>query len=237
MPQDIIIAPATPPGVAALALVRVSGAGTRALLARHVRRLPAPRSATHVRFCAADGALVDDVVLTLWQAPASYTGEDLAEISCHGNPLIVENILRALTVGGARLAGPGEFSRRAFLTGKLDLAQAEGLIDLIHARSERALRAARALQAGKLGALLLTERENLLQVLAHLEAYIDFPDEDIAPDVGENFRAQITRTRATVRSLLASAREGQLLRQGLTVAISGAPNAGKSSLLNALLER
>ncbi|MDR0532851.1 MAG: tRNA uridine-5-carboxymethylaminomethyl(34) synthesis GTPase MnmE [Verrucomicrobiales bacterium] len=237
MSSDTIIALSTPPGVSALALIRISGPQAHELAGRHFGKAPAPRMATHGNLRDTDGKILDDVVLTSWSAPASFTGEHMVEISCHGNMLIVENILQSLIASGARLAEPGEFSRRAFLNGKMDLSQAEGIIDLIHARSERALRAARALQEGKLGRMMLVERENLLQVLSHLEAYIDFPDEDISPDVGESFRSKITQTQKNIRLLLASAREGAMLRQGLNVVISGAPNAGKSSLLNVLLER
>ncbi|NJK92416.1 MAG: tRNA uridine-5-carboxymethylaminomethyl(34) synthesis GTPase MnmE [Blastochloris sp.] len=234
--EDTIIALATPPGSSALALLRLSGPLSHVIVSELAGRSLNSGPAHYVKL-RHEQEILDDVILTLWSRPRSFTGEDVAEISCHGNMLIVQTLIQAATQRGARPARPGEFSQRAFLNGKMDLTQAESVIDLIHARSERALRAARAMQEGLLGQQLETARETLLQMLSHLEAYIDFPEEDISPDVGQNFITQMEATRQLLSRLLLGAREGRLLREGVSVALIGQPNAGKSSLMNALLER
>ncbi|MFH1067105.1 MAG: tRNA uridine-5-carboxymethylaminomethyl(34) synthesis GTPase MnmE [bacterium] len=237
MNSDVIIALSTPPGSAALALLRVSGKECHNI-ARRLARLKEEdlpiRHVTHCRLFDGD-EMLDDVVLSLWQAPSSYTGEDMAEICCHGNMLIVERIIQAWIKEGARMARPGEFTERAFLNGKIDLTQAEAVMDLIQAKSERALRAAQRIQEGALGKVIMAQRESLLQLLAHLEAYIDFPEEDIQPETGEMFLQKITSLQQNVAALIGTADEGRKLREGMRVALVGAPNAGKSTLLNALL--
>jgi tRNA modification GTPase len=239
MSSDTIVALATPPGTAALAVIRLSGPRAHAIaaaLAGRTAALPIQR-AIHATLRDTSGAVLDDVVLTAWQAPRSYTGEDVVEFSCHGNPLIVEAILSACLAHGARSAGPGEFTQRAFLNERIDLTQAEAVMDLIHASSARALQAARRLQSGALGRAVTRLREELLQTLAHLEAYIDFPEEDISPDTGHAITRRIDHLQEGIQALLATAPEGRRLREGYTVVLTGAPNAGKSSLLNALLQR
>lgn len=235
--MDTIAALATPPGAAALALLRLSGPRAHAIAAALSGRTLAIQHATHATLRDPSGAVLDDAVLTAWKGPRSYTGEDVVEIACHGNMRIVESLLAACTALGARPARPGEFTQRAFLNDRIDLTQAEAVMDLIHATSERALQAARRLQSGALGREVGRLREDLLQTLAHLEAYIDFPDEDIDPDTGQTFTRRIAALQAAIRALLATAPEGRRLREGFTVVLAGAPNAGKSSLLNALLKR
>ncbi|PTY01514.1 tRNA uridine-5-carboxymethylaminomethyl(34) synthesis GTPase MnmE [Verrucomicrobia bacterium LW23] len=263
---DTIVALATPPGVSALAVIRISGPDAARLLgvltsqatavnpvlsvsadteeaaapsaaesgAAPVRK---PWPAQRVRHVTLrhKGRLLDDVVAVMWLRPHSPTGEDVAEISCHGNPLIIKNIVTALLELGARAAEPGEFTQRAFLNGRMDLTQAEAVLDLIHAGTERALTGARAMKEGRLGRRMQEMRTALIDLLAHLEAYIDFPEEDIAPDTGDHFFSRIALARSEIRSLLATAPLGRVLREGALIAIVGAPNAGKSSLLNALL--
>lgn len=229
--DEPIIALATPPGTSALATIRLSGKDCHLAIQKLSDKLPPLRRASHCHLTH-NGTHLDDVVITLWKTPHSYTGEDMAEISCHGNPLIIDRIIRATDF---RMAQPGEFTQRAFLNGKLDLTQAEAVLDIIHARSERSLAAAQRIKKGHLGQQLLLHRETLLQTLSHLEAYIDFPDEDIEPDTGQHLRDQIQTLHTAITSLLRTAEEGRRLREGVEVVLAGAPNAGKSSLLNALL--
>lgn len=235
MSSDTIVALATPPGPSALALIRLSGPEAVSIIGKHFSKTLRPRIAHYGWFLEGERR-IDDVVVSFFQGKASYSGEDLVEISSHGNMLIVDLILNALCRQGARLAAPGEFTQRAFLNGKMDLAQAEAVMDLIHARSERSLEAARRLKDGVLSRKVLAMQEELLNLLANLEAYIDFPDEDISPDVGANFLARIESLTGQADLLLATTQQGKMLREGLTLALVGKPNAGKSSLLNALLE-
>jgi tRNA modification GTPase len=233
---DTIIALATPPGRSALALIRLTGPASCSIAASLAGR-PLPfRRPIHTPL-SYGGSVMDDVVMTCWQGPNSYTGEDTVEISCHGNPLIVDAIIQACCHRGARLARGGEFTERAFLNERIDLTQAEAVMDLIQATSERALRAARVLQEGNLGNVVRNMIEALLQLLAHLEAYIDFPEEDIDPETGSAFQNRIDDLIAQLDKLLETAPEGRHLREGFQVVLCGAPNAGKSSLLNALLHR
>lgn len=234
-PQTIV-ALATPPGIAALAIIRLSGAGSRfitdQLLAEKIAWLP---GRVFYRTLWHEGKILDDVVLTHWQAPRSFTGEDTVEISCHGNPRIIEAIVRACLELGARAARPGEYTQRAFLNDKLSLTQAEGLLDLLYAPTERALASARAMKEGRLGHALEAQRAELIDLLSHLEASLDFAEEGIEPRVGPEFFQRVTRVRDVFARLLRTAPLGRLLQEGALVVLLGEPNVGKSSLLNALL--
>jgi tRNA modification GTPase len=238
--HDTIIALSTPPGVSALAVIRLSGPDvisyTNALLESPRDWQPQRAVFVHLREGSGkDSRLLDEAVATYWKGPHSFTGEDTMEISCHGNPLIAQNILQAYIRLGARPAEPGEFTQRAFLNGRLDLTQAEAVLDIVHASTQRALSGAQAMKEGRLAEKLNQLRQQLIDLLAHLEAYIDFPDEDIQPDTGAAFLNRVEAMRKEVQTLLSTAPLGRILREGIATAIVGAPNVGKSSLLNALL--
>ena len=234
-----IAAVSTPPGEGAIAIVRLSGPQAIAVADKIFRGKQRPSEvATNVQQFGEiiDGdRVLDQVMLTVHRAPASYTGEDVVEISCHGGVLVTARVWEACLQAGARAARPGEFTERAFLHGKMDLTQAEAVIDLIRAQTDLALRSAAEQLEGRLGEKITHLRENLVSLIAHLEAYIDFPDEDIEPDVGENFLARLDQIRAQMDALLATADQGRIFREGVRVVIYGATNAGKSSLLNRLL--
>lgn len=238
---ETIAAAATPAGESALAIIRASGplAPTlaAAVLGRKQNDVPPPRQATFGRYHAQAGESLDQIVLTFYAGPASSTGEDLVEIACHGNPLIVRRILEDLFARGCHPAQPGEFTRTAFVNGKLDLSQAEAVADLIRARSDGALRVAQRQLDGDLSRKVQEFSETLLQIQAEVEAYIDFPEEDLPTEDPNGPKAKLAQLEKAVEKLLATARYGTLLREGASAVIAGAPNAGKSSLLNALLGR
>ena len=238
--SDTIAAVSTPPGEGAIALVRVSGANAIQIADKIFRGKELPsRFASHVQHLgeifSADDQLIDQVVFSIHRAPASYTGEDLVEISCHGGTLVSAKVLEACLRAGARAARPGEFTERAFLNGKMDLTQAEAVIDLIRARTDLALRSATEQLEGRLGDQIRKIRDELIALLAHINASIDFPEEGIAPDKGERLCARLDSVREEIAALLATADQGRVLREGVRVVIYGATNAGKSSLLNRLL--
>ena len=236
--NDTIVAIATPPGRGALAVVRVSGASALEMGSALVHPWPdEPRRVVHARISDANGEELDDVVAVFYRAPASFTGEDAVEITCHGGAVAPALIAAAFVARGARPAEPGEFTRRAVLNGKLDLIQAEAVGDLVDASTRAAQRVALSQLDGGLSRRILGVRDRIIELEA-LAAYdIDFPEEDDGPIPPERITRTADGVISELASLLATAPMGELVREGAVVVIAGAPNAGKSSLFNALLGR
>ncbi len=245
MLDDTIAAIATPLGQGGLAVIRVSGG--KALATVDALFTPASKSKTrlakakthtlHYGHIVRDDQRLDEVIVSVMKAPATFTREDVVEISCHGGIRSTKTVLDAVLDAGPRLALPGEFTKRAFMHGRIDLAQAEAIADLIHARTDLALSAANEQLAGKLSQRINKLRDDLMHVLAHIEANIDFPDEDIEPDTLSGLVQRLENAGRLIDELLSTANEGQLIRRGIRAAIIGRPNVGKSSLLNQLLGR
>ena len=236
--NETIAAIATPFGPGAIALIRLSGEESLSVAGKALGmdcEQQEARRVTRAAVRSSAGDVIDDVLVTVFRRPSSYTGENLVEISCHGGVLVVQRLLDRLLECGARSAMAGEFSQRAFLNGKMDLTQAEAVMDVIGAQTDLALQAAQQQLGGKIGLETEEIRSLLLQIVAQIEAYIDFPDEDITPQTGEALAGQLALAQRRIESLLATAQQGRILREGARVVIYGEPNVGKSSLLNILL--
>lgn len=233
---DTIAALTTAPGKAAVAVIRVSGRGSRDALKALSVKIGAPRRVCLRTLRDLSGAILDRALVVWFPGPKSFTGEDSVELHLHGGRFVVESVLGSLMAAGVRLAEPGEFSRRAFANGKLDLAQAEAIGDLVDAESEAQARQALEQLRGALGARYAGWREVLIQALARLEVLVDFPDEDIS-DAAVGLEASLVRLAEALESAMQDAARGERVREGYRVAIVGPPNAGKSSLLNKLVKR
>lgn len=241
--KDTIAAVATPPGPGGIAIVRTSGPDAERIAAGIFVSSGGTESQTfvshrlhhgHVRD-PRTGSIFDEVLLAFMRAPRSYTGEDTVEIQCHGSPFIVRTVLHLILARGARHAEAGEFTKRAFLNGRLDLAQAEGVLELVQANSAKAAGIALGQLGGGLSNLIAVLREDLVQVLVQIEAAIDFPEEDIELVHQGELSGRVRSLIGNIESLIASYQWGKLIREGVRICILGRPNVGKSSLLNALL--
>ncbi len=232
--QETIVAIATAPGRGGIGVLRLSGNNLEPLVTAVCGRSLQPRLATLCPFRSADGEVIDKGIALYFPAPHSYTGEDVLELQGHGGSVVLQQLLKRCLALGARLAEPGEFSKRAFLNGKLDLAQAEGVADLIDAATEEAARCASRTLRGEFSAAIGLVAGQLLELRALTEATLDFPEEEIDSGTREDQAQRLTRVREGLEKLLAMSTQGSLLREGVVVVLAGQPNVGKSSLLNRL---
>lgn len=234
---ETIVALGTPVGESAIAGIRLSGPDALPLCESIFNKEKSikERYAHFGKYRDLEGSILDEVIYIFYPEKSSYTGEAMLEIYTHGNPLIIKKIIKDCVMRGCRLAEPGEFTRTAFLSGKMDLSQAEAVAELIHAKSEKALQVAHNQLDGKLGERAKDFIDRLLQVVAEIEAYIDFPEEDLPPEASKRLQGQIRSLVIDIQLLIKTRRYGELLSSGIQTIIIGAPNAGKSSLLNALV--
>jgi tRNA modification GTPase len=242
MQGDTIAAIATPLGEAGIAVIRVSGPDAVAVVDRlYQGKTPLREAKSHTIHYGylvdpASGERLDEVLISVMKAPRTYTREDVVEVNCHGGLVVVRRVLQAILKHGARLAEPGEFTKRAFLNGRLDLSQAEAVIDLIRSKTDRARKIALKQVEGQLSKRINQLRQTLIETLAHIEVTIDYPEHDVQEVTQSLLRERCKQVRDEIGRLLETAEEGKILREGLKTTIIGLPNVGKSSLLNALIK-
>jgi len=233
---DTIAAIATAPGVGGVGIIRVSGPGVASVASRVIRKIPENRIVTFANFRNHSGDTLDSGLALFFKGPNSFTGEDVLELHAHGGPAVLRTVLRACFDAGARPAEPGEFSKRAFLNDKLDLAQAEAVADLIEATTETAVISAQRSLSGDFSSVIGLIKAELIAIRVSIEATIDFSDEDITAADMEAIKDRLTGLKHQLETVLISAKTGALLREGIRVVIVGQPNVGKSSLMNRLFE-